>query len=287
MIRVHKPDEAPRILRDRGVTLTAALCRQADAGEPLSFDRDLYGAPEVKQALRAAQHDKCCFCESKLGHAQFGDVEHYRPKVRADRRPGCAASHGYWWLAFTWSNLLFACPSCNRSSKNDRFPLCGGSVALEAEDPSPGREEPLLLDPGSAVNPVEHIQFKWKAIGPVGAPKYWWARPRRGSVFGQMTIDVCDLNHYELRELRGDYFQSVIKDYVEALAQALANRKRSLALREFERAKSLLRPENQYVALAYDALCYCVPNAKIHELCGVRWPRPSRVGVRSLKRGRR
>ena len=105
MIRVRKPNEAPRILRDRGVALTAELCRQADAGELLSFDRAVYGAPEVKQALSSAQHDKCCFCESKLGHAQFGDVEHYRPQGRRTTGPGCPAATGYYWLAYTWENL--------------------------------------------------------------------------------------------------------------------------------------------------------------------------------------
>lgn len=120
MIRVHKPDEVPRILRDHGVTLTAELCRQADAGERPTFDRscrDVYGHGEVKLALRAAQHDKCCFCESKLGHAQFGDVEHFRPKAEARQSPDVPVAMGYYWLAHVWENLYLSCEICNRRHK--------------------------------------------------------------------------------------------------------------------------------------------------------------------------
>jgi hypothetical protein len=45
------------------------------------FDGTLYGAVSVKKALRKAQHDKCAFCESKIAHVAYGDVEHFRPKA--------------------------------------------------------------------------------------------------------------------------------------------------------------------------------------------------------------
>ena len=134
MIRVHKPDESPRILRDSGVTLTAELCRLADSGEPLSFDRDVYGAAEVKQALRAAQHDKCCFCESKLGHAQFGDVEHYRPKAGAHQSATDPPARGYYWLAYTWENLYLSCEVCNRRHKRSLFPLANPDRRVPAAE---------------------------------------------------------------------------------------------------------------------------------------------------------
>src|SRR5262249_38730812 len=86
VIRIRKPGAAPRILVERGAVLTEELCARVDAGEVLSsdlFKHEVYGAAEVKEVLRAAQHDKCCLCEAKLGHAQPGDVEHFRPKARA------------------------------------------------------------------------------------------------------------------------------------------------------------------------------------------------------------
>jgi hypothetical protein len=81
MIRVAKPGQAPRILRERGQR-TAEADRQAfEGGErTFKFDSSIYGAKSVKSALINAQHDKCAFCESKVSHIAHGDVEHYRPK---------------------------------------------------------------------------------------------------------------------------------------------------------------------------------------------------------------
>ena len=44
------------------------------------FDSSVYGHKTVKKALIEAQHGKCCFCEAKVVHISYGDVEHFRPK---------------------------------------------------------------------------------------------------------------------------------------------------------------------------------------------------------------
>ncbi|MBF0409630.1 MAG: hypothetical protein HQM10_19980 [Candidatus Riflebacteria bacterium] len=209
----------------------------------------------------------------------YHDVEHYRPKASADRRPGSLLTHGYWWLAFTWNNLLFACPSCNRSGKNDRFPLDHGSIPIMGEELPPGGEIPLLLDPGSSINPVEHIQFVLKSVGPKGSPKHWWAQPRNRSRFGHTTIDVCALNCDELRELRSDYFETTIAPKVKALNEALATAQRELIQREYDRALELFNPRLPNVAFAYDALCSSIPSAKLKYAIQMRWPLPKQVGL--------
>jgi len=64
VIQVRKADLAPRVLREDGARLTEELCRKVDAGEPPIIGHnahETYGAEEVKRALSAAQHDKCCF----------------------------------------------------------------------------------------------------------------------------------------------------------------------------------------------------------------------------------
>jgi uncharacterized protein (TIGR02646 family) len=77
-------------------------------------------------ALWRAQHFKCCYCESRE-QSKRNDVEHFRPKARADRKPGAREDHGYWWMAWTWANLLFACRNCNQPpAKSDQFPLQPG-----------------------------------------------------------------------------------------------------------------------------------------------------------------
>ena len=88
MIRVHKPATAPSTLATKGAAETARLCAEYDAHrgdyrrgmKRFDFDREIYGAPDVKAAIVTAQHGKCAFCESKLKHVMFGDIEHYRPK---------------------------------------------------------------------------------------------------------------------------------------------------------------------------------------------------------------
>ena len=65
-----------------------------------------YRHPANKAALRAASFDKCMYCESKVSHSYFGDIEHIRPK---DRFPD---------LEFNWGNLGFVCAKCNNAKRN-------------------------------------------------------------------------------------------------------------------------------------------------------------------------
>lgn len=68
-----------------------------------------YKHPDNKQALVDASFGKCMYCESKVKHIDFGDVEHIRPKSK------------YPHLEFEWSNLGFACAQCDvaKSDKHD------------------------------------------------------------------------------------------------------------------------------------------------------------------------
>ena len=84
MIRIDRPAEIPRILASRGKKQTDKLCRDYDAApadfgsrkQTFAFNEKLYGDRTVKEALVAAQHGKCCFCEQRV--RMEGDVEHYR-----------------------------------------------------------------------------------------------------------------------------------------------------------------------------------------------------------------
>lgn len=268
MIRIVRGDEPDKLstLRTSKLAALSALGR-----EPTSDD--IVGYREVAEELWDAQHHKCCYCEHKIQKG-FNDVEHYRPKCRADRSPGCSNTHGYWWLAYSWDNLLFACPNCNRTGKNDAFPLAIGSIPLTAQSLPPGSEHPLLLDPGSSINPVEHIEYLEQAIGKPGSPTYWWARPRNGSVYGSQSIQVCDLNRIELRGLRNDHFCTVIKPQIRALSDAVDASDLVGIHREFERAMGLLEPQNTYVGFTYDALRALMPDTRLAIFNGLRWPLP-------------
>ena len=271
MIKVKRGPEPANLASIRAAKLTAF---RALGRDPTSNEIDGYNV--VAEDLWRSQHYKCCYCETKIPKG-YNDVEHYRPKAAADRRPGCTNSHGYWWLAFSWENLLFSCPHCNRSHKKSQFPLNPGCQSLHAEDLPPGNESPQLIDPSSAINPVEHIEYNYVGIGQAGKTLSWWARPRNGSALGNATIDVCGLNRYELRELRDDYYSRVIVPQSMNIKEALKKGDLIWLQMEFDRALDLLKPEGVYVGLAYDALRHDIPNATLAATLSVNWPEANLV----------
>lgn len=73
---------------------------------------------------------KCCYCEAKIAHP-YNDVEHVRPKARADRRPGSVATHGYWWL-----------PDLQPIAQAGSVPAGAGEHRAFASATAPGKRAP-------------------------------------------------------------------------------------------------------------------------------------------------
>jgi uncharacterized protein (TIGR02646 family) len=195
MIRIHKPDPPP-FLRRRGPDATRALLDAYDAS-PAAFlsdewiDHGIYSEESVKRALRAAQHDKCAFCESKFSHTGYGDVEHLRPKSGFKQKSGDKLGRpGYYWLAYEWSNLFFSCQLCNQRFKRNLFPLRDPAKRAMSHRAALHEEEPLLVDPGLE-DPTEFISFRRER-----------AVARRNNAKGRATINAVGLNREELREQR-------------------------------------------------------------------------------------
>lgn len=191
MIRIDRPAMEPASLTAARSTALATLRPAGPAKR-----EDLPGTYKVAHDdLWRAQHYKCAYCEARE-QSKRNDVEHFRPAMRADRAPGSTAKHGYWWLAYTWENLLFACRNCNQSpAKLDKFPLDVGSVALAVDELPPGEEKPLLIDPASesGVGDIEFIE----ELRPNAKPR-WIPRARNGSARGDWTIRVCKLDRPDL-----------------------------------------------------------------------------------------
>src|SRR5258708_22637098 len=125
-----KPDASPEILRVHGQRRRNAHCTSytrytaeyQNGTRTFPFDSEIYGHPEIKQALVAAQHGKCCFCERRVG--ADGDVEHFRPKAACRQDETCVLTRpGYYWLAYAWENLMLSCSACNQRHKKNLFPL--------------------------------------------------------------------------------------------------------------------------------------------------------------------
>lgn len=279
MIRVIRPKDEPQALIDkRNEQLDELRKLVRDKAPPEEIQKKITGYQVVRDDLRHAQHLKCCYCE-KMEESYSNDVEHYRPKLKADRRPGSNETYGYWWLAFTWTNLLFACSSCNRSEKRTQFPLKKGSIPLRPEQSPSGDEVPLILDPADAKeNPVAHIEFVFE-VRIVGEPKRWYARGRDGkSSVGEKSIEVYGLNRLHLVEMRGMYIAKNIRDDAKDLERYLDERNTQEALRAFKKALSRMEPTALYAALTYDAYRHYVPESKL-QVIGKSWPKPDEVGI--------
>lgn len=148
---------------------------------------DRYKQDDIKARLRDSHHGKCAFCESV---SERLDIEHYRPK------------NSYWWLAFSWDNLLLACPTCNSEYKRTQFPINGTAAAYDSAhlpdihtlgEQYDAAEQPQLVNPEKE-NPEPLLQFDRN--GRISS-----ADPRM-----QTTIQVCGLDRPGLNERRQKIF---------------------------------------------------------------------------------
>ena len=115
MIKLVKTEE-PDILILNATQWTKEYLESLKNHRPESSKiKSRYNHPTIKEALCKETHDKCAYCESKISHISFGDIEHILPK---SKRPE---------LYVNWENLTIACEQCNRTGKRDyydtEFPL--------------------------------------------------------------------------------------------------------------------------------------------------------------------
>ncbi len=113
-----------------------------------------YKQPDTKEALSNIYNNKCAFCENKMIQAH---VEHYRPKDT------------YYWLAYSWDNLLLACPACNLA-KGKKFEILGSLYSFESNDQNINNihcssssidliENPKMVNP-EVLDPLGKIDFE-------------------------------------------------------------------------------------------------------------------------------
>lgn len=169
-----------------------------DSNHSDSFD-SRYKYKDIKAALLPIYHNKCAFCETIVEQLH---VEHYRPK-----------RGGYYWLAFSWDNLLLACPTCNTNKGSD-FPLENEDRKISYEEnPDVLRnintisssydaiERPLLINPES-VDPDIFSALCFNQDGSV------WSENNRLS----KTIELCGLDRVALCHSRKKIWDDLKKD---------------------------------------------------------------------------
>lgn len=264
MIRVTRGGAPPELAAEQAKRLPLA---QQKIAEGVKLTRkDLAGYDKAKLRLYTGQHRKCAYCEDAT-KMPYEPVEHFRPALRAFRGPSFS-DVGYWWLAWTWENLLFACSICNSSFKRDLFPLEDGSAVMAAMDALPCSENAVLVDPADPldVDPMDLIVYQ-----PVGTR--WIPTGRDGDLRGAAIVNLLGLSDAGHLDRYRDHVDQCLQHHVDRL-RVLADLDDVLGFRTaWNDAVREARPVRPWSALAHDVLDYFFPlEVRVH--MGVTLPRP-------------
>lgn len=172
-----------------------------------------YKRPDIKKALKDLYKEKCAFCEQRV---ESRHVEHYRPKKT------------YYWLAFSWDNLLVACPTCNEF-KGTHFAINGAlanfantHAAVQAIHCSSAgydaAELPQMVNP-EVTDPRGKISFSQDG--------------RISSNDGRFayTINTCKLDRPELNDERRTLLDTFKKDIKAVLLENARQQDQAMGIR--------------------------------------------------------
>lgn len=168
------------------------------------YDRR-YKHKDIKDALMTLYHGKCAYCET---YDPSPHIEHYRPK-----------RGGYYWLAYSWDNLIISCSQCN-TKKGNQLPIMGQKASFlgTAEELAQintlseeydRTENPLLLMPERMPVEIENI----------------WEFNQDGSIVLnnsriRKSCEVYGLNREELCKRRKKIWDELINCITDCVAMA-------------------------------------------------------------------
>ena len=255
MIRIEKTaEQAPSVLRIKGKSrrrvnssLYTRFSNDYDNGtRKFKLDSAIYAHKTVKDKLQLIQHNKCCFCESRIDHISFGDVEHFRPKAGYRQKASDSlARPGYYWLAYEWNNLLLSCQLCNQRFKRNLFPLSENSQRAKTHKDDLRAESPLFINPTTS-NPEQHISFRAEIPYSID-----------GNSQAQTTISSLGLDREALNEQRRDRLAKlkVLFDLVQlAKTQSDNQALQALAVEARQELNQAIIPSAEYSAMARAAI---------------------------------
>jgi len=289
MIRIHRGTEPAALQTARARRLPAAIqaYNTHGGGSPeLTCLLEGYKPRSVKNKLYLAQHKKCAWCELRQPYSS-SPIDHFRPKDGAWRHKRGATRQidrgHYWWLTWSWTNLLFVCRRCNdQGHKANYFPLALGSGPLALpRRPFRGQpratffrtsaERPLLIDP-AVEDPLDHI--RWRPAQTKPDRRDWKWSPRGLSPRGWETIDVLQLD--ELVDEVEDHLRTrVLPSLEEIEAHVHAGRTAAAIPRWKTLLADTLAPASVLSAATWCALEIWMPAAKRRQW---KLPAPRRPG---------
>jgi hypothetical protein len=200
----------------------------------IEFDQSIWAC--VKSYLFTIFHGKCAYCETSIGVACPGDVEHYRPKRKVEE----AEDHpGYYWLAYDISNLFPCCENCNRfKGKRNHFPIEGVRCSGPDCEATLTSEKPLLLNPYVDDNIEHHLQFWTPKLK--GDEKLLAGTMRGTTDKGTRSVKIYNLDREPLNIARA----KAQRNALDALRLAMAHSDEEF----FKRFESFRSGRNEYSA---------------------------------------
>ncbi|MBQ0036391.1 MAG: HNH endonuclease [Firmicutes bacterium] len=189
MIKLIK-NKKPKILVDNENQWTKDYLECLKSGIENNTALYRYNNNEIKKALEIETHGKCAYCESKIKHIGFGDIEHILPKNK-NARPE---------LVVDWNNLTLACEYCNRKCKKDYYSI---------DDP--------LINP-YVDSPDDFLFFAGSLV---------FSRNQNSK--GQISVKVLDLNRAELVVRRSECLERIDELLYEWKTQTNKNYKNVLS----------------------------------------------------------
>ena len=155
-------------------------------------EKNWYKGGSIQKKLNKIYNFKCAYCEDSLLNSPK-HIEHYRPKDI------------YYWLAYSWDNLLLCCGSCN-SSKSANFETNKSKVIYTNEsyenihnlsDDYNKLEEPMFINPEKE-DVINNLFFDKNS------------QILSDNERVNYTIETCNLNREELRKLREEILENFI-----------------------------------------------------------------------------
>jgi len=236
MIRVSKNlDDIPSSLLDRKTEKRREICIKDKKYHQKKEFHQRYKQPDIKTTLKKIYHKKCAFCEQKITECKDNNledcsqtIEHYRPKSK------------YYWLAYSWDNLLWCCHRCNQNKSNN-FEIVSNEVAYEnlfkenIHSSTLGYqkiEKPKMIHP-ELESVLDKLTFN-NGIIDSDDPRV------------QYTIETCELDRDDLNEKR----QTIIDDFtVSLIDKKLKNESLETLLKNL--MDEFKTQNNEFLALRY------------------------------------
>jgi uncharacterized protein (TIGR02646 family) len=162
---------------------------------------DRYKLEDARIALKNIYNNKCAYCEQRIEQSH---IEHYRPKKI------------YYWLAFSWDNLILACPTCNQN-KGINFDIDGTSIEFQDSDANIRSihnsgtnydliELPKMVNP-ETTNPLENIRFHKSGLIQSSDTRIAY------------TIEKCKIDRPDLNDQRRTLLNSFQEDIRSVLLE--------------------------------------------------------------------